>query len=76
MIEEYKLRVSKGYQMTAPAEFRKRFGIKAGDEIKLINLNGRLIMVTPPKNRPKLSDLIGKYRTKEKFDAVEEHDEL
>ena len=76
MISEYKLKISKGYQLTAPAELRQRYGLKPGDEIKLMDINGELILIPPPKKKGNLKDLIGKYRTKEKINAVEEHDEL
>jgi len=68
-----RLKVSRGFQVTLPSESREKHELKPGDEVVWID-TGSEIFVRPLK-KAKLTDIIGKYETKE-FDSVLEHDEV
>jgi len=68
-----RLKVSRGFQVTVPSESREKHDLKPGDEVVWID-TGSEIFVRPLK-KAKLTDIIGKYETKE-FDSVLEHDEV
>ena len=68
-----RLKVSRGFQVTLPSESREKHKLKPGDEVVWID-TGSEIFVRPLK-KAKLTDIIGKYETKE-FDSVLEHDEV
>lgn len=70
-----KLRISKGFQVTVPAETREKYTLEAGDEIVWVD-TGREIFVRPLKRAIKLTDIVGKYETEKKFNSVLEHDEV
>ncbi|MCP8308575.1 MAG: AbrB/MazE/SpoVT family DNA-binding domain-containing protein [archaeon] len=70
-----RLRVSKGFQVSVPSETREKYGLEPGDEVVWVD-TGREIFVRPLKKAVKLTDIVGKYETREGFDAVLEHDEV
>ncbi|MGQ9469976.1 MAG: AbrB/MazE/SpoVT family DNA-binding domain-containing protein [Nitrososphaerales archaeon] len=70
-----RLRFSKGFQFTVPSETREKHGLKPGDEVVWVD-TGREIFIRPLKKAVKLTDIVGKYETENKFDAVLEHDEV
>jgi len=70
-----RLRVSKGFQVTVPAETRKKYGLKAGDEIVWVD-TGREVFIRPLERTIKLTDIVGKYKTEKEFNSVLEHDEV
>lgn len=67
------LKISRGLQITIPAEIRERYNLKEGDELVIVDL-GEEIIIRPAKKDADLTELIGVFETKESFDAVEEHD--
>jgi len=69
------VKISKGLQITIPAEIREKYDLKDGDELLIIDLETEMI-VRPVKKEANLTDLIGKFQTRESFDAVKEHDTL
>ena len=69
------VKISKGLQITIPAEIREKYDLKDGDELLIIDLETEMI-VRAIKKEASLTELIGKFETKESFDAVEEHDEV
>jgi len=70
-----RLRISKGFQVTVPAETRKKYGLKAGDEVVWVD-TGREVFVRPLGRTIKLTDIVGKYDTENEFNSVSEHDEV
>ena len=70
-----RLRVSKGFQVTVPAETREKYGLKAGDEVVWVD-TGREVFVRPLRRTIRLTDIVGKYDTEKEFNSVLEHDEV
>jgi len=69
------VKISKGFQITVPAEIREKYGLKDGDELILVDL-GTEVVIRPVRKKAKLTGLIGKFETESSFDSVKEHDEL
>jgi len=67
------VKLSKGLQITIPAEIRKKYNLKEGDELVIVDLETEMI-IRPAKKEADLTGLIGKFETEESFDAVKEHD--
>lgn len=67
------VKLSKGLQITIPAEIREKYGLKEGDELVIVDLETEMI-IRPAKKEADLTELIGKFETEEFFDAVKEHD--
>lgn len=70
-----KLRISKGFQVTVPAETRRKHGLKAGDQVVWVD-TGREVFVRPLGRTIKLTDIVGKYNTEKEFNSVLEHDQV
>jgi AbrB family looped-hinge helix DNA binding protein len=70
-----RLRISKGFQVTVPAETREKYGLKTGDELVWVD-TGREVFIRPLRKTIKLTDIVGKYDTDEEFDSVSEHNEI
>jgi len=70
-----RLRISKGFQVTVPAETRKKYELKPGDEVIWVD-TGREVFVRPLGRTIKLTDIVGKYDTEKEFNSVLEHDEV
>jgi len=70
-----RVKISKGLQITIPAEIREKYNLKDGDELLIIDLETEMI-VRPVKKQANLTDLVGKFQTEESFDAVREHDTI
>jgi len=66
-----KVKISKGFQITIPAEIREKYGLKEGDELLVIDLETEII-VRPIKREANLTSLIGKFQTEESFDAIKD----
>jgi len=67
------VKISKGFQITVPAEIREKYGLKEGDELVLVDL-GTEVIIRPVGRKAKLVDLIGKFDTESSFDSVKEHE--
>ena len=70
-----RLRISKGFQVTVPAETREKYELKPGDEVVWVD-TGREVFVRPLGRTIKLTDIVGKYDTEKEFNSVLEHDEV
>lgn len=70
-----RLKISKGFQVTVPRETRKKYGLKAGDEVLWVN-TGKEVFLRPLVTTIKLTDIVGKYDTEKEFNFVSEHDEV
>ena len=67
------VKISRGLQITIPAEIREKYRLKEGDELVIVDL-GKEIIVRSAKKDADLTELIGVFEIEEPFDAVEEHD--
>jgi len=67
------VRISRGLQITIPAEIREKYDLKEGDELVIVDLETEMI-IRPVKREANLAELIGRFETEESFDAVIEHD--
>lgn len=67
------VKLSKGLQITIPAEIREKYNLKEGDELIIVDLGTEMI-IRPAKKEADLTELIGRFETEEPFDAVKEHD--
>ena len=70
-----RLRISKGFQVSVPAETREKYGLKAGDEVVWVD-TGREVFIRPLGRTIKLIDIVGKYNTQKEFNSVLEHNEV
>ena len=69
------VKISKGLQITIPAEIREKYDLKDGDELLIIDLETEII-VRPVKKEANLTSLIGKFQTEESFDIIKGHDAI
>lgn len=67
------VKISRGLQITIPAEIREKYNLKEGDELIIVDLETEMF-IRPVKREANLVELIGRFETEESFDAVKEHD--
>ena len=68
------VKVSSKGQIVLPAELRKKYGIKAGEDVEILDFGGEIVIVPVPKTkgrgflkfRDKLENVIAAYKRIEK----------
>ena len=73
-IDVYEVKMSKGSQFTLQARTRRKYGMKPGESIQVIDFGKEIVL--QPKRKGSLKALIGRFRAGKPTDIVEEHDLL
>lgn len=73
-VEVYEIKMSKGSQFTLQARTRRKYDMKPGGSIQVIDFGKELLL--RPKKKGSLKGLIGKFKAGRPTDIVEEHDLL
>ena len=73
-VDVYEMKMSKGSQFTLQARTRRKYGMKPGGSIQVIDFGKEIVL--RPKKKGSLKALIGKFKAGRPIGIVEEHDLL
>ncbi len=73
-VDVYEVKMSKGSQFTLQAKTRRKYGMKPGESIQVIDFGKEIVL--RPKRKGSIKALIGRFKAGGPTDIVEEHDIL